>query len=261
MFYQVISYLKFLLKSTDKHGIHSPFVFDFTANCLDIKLNKTEGIYLGYQSYKSSLLADKTFINITDFGAGSKYFKSNQRQISEIAKYAGISNKKAKLLTKILNYFKPTNILELGTSLGLSSLILSQQNRAKVITIEGCKATSNFAQTHLTALELNSVRFISDEFSKVLPQLTKEHQFDLVYFDGNHQKEATLNYFNQCLKTIHNETIFIFDDIHLSKAMYESWQELIKNPKITVSIDLFYFGIAFFRTEQTKQHFYIRTNS
>lgn len=261
MFYQAISYLKFLLKSTDKHGIHSPFVYDFTANCLDKKIDKTEGIYLGYQSYKSSLLADKTFINITDFGAGSKHFKSNQRQISDIAKYAGISNKKAKLLTKVLNYFKPKSILELGTSLGLSSLILSQQNRAKVITIEGCKATSNFAQTHLVALKLNSVSFISGEFSKVLPQLAKEHQFDLVYFDGNHQKEATLNYFNQCLKTIHNETLFIFDDIHLSQAMHESWQELIKNPKIMVSIDMFYFGIVFFRTEQTKQHFLIRTNS
>lgn len=259
--YQLISYLKFILKSTDKYRIHSPFVFNFTTNCLENKRDNTERIYQIYRAYKKLLSADRTFINITDFGAGSKHFTSNKRQIASIAKYSGISNTKAKLLIKILEYFKPTNILELGTSLGLSTLILSQQNQVKVITIEGCRATSNFAQKNLTALGLNSVTFIADEFSKVLPQITKEHLFDLVYFDGNHQKKATLNYFNTCLKSIHNETLFIFDDIYLSKDMYDCWQILIKNPQVTVSIDTFHFGMLFFRTEQVKQHFLIRTNS
>lgn len=261
MIYQIISYLKFLFKSTNKYGIHSPFVFDFTINCLEKKPLKFHSNYLYYLSYKKLLLADKTFIKITDFGAGSKYFKSNNRQISDIAKYAGISNLKSKLLIKILDYFKPINILELGTSLGLSTLILSQQNKAKVITIEGCNAISNFAKSQLTSLGLNSITFITSEFSNVLPQLTKEHQFDLIYFDGNHQREATLNYFNQSLKSILNETIFIFDDIHLNKEMNESWQEIIKNPQISVSIDTFYFGIVFFRNEQPKQHFFIQTKS
>lgn len=261
MLYQVISYIKFLFKSTNKHGIHSPFVFNFTINCLEKNLEDNIGNYQAYLSYKKLLLANKNYLTITDFGAGSTYFKSNNRQISDIAKFAGISNLKSKLLIKILDYFKLLNILELGTSLGLSTLILSQQNQAKVISIEGCRATSNFAESQLTTFGLNSITFLTSEFSHILPKLTKEHLFDLVYFDGNHQKEATLNYFNQCLESVHNETIFIFDDIHLNKEMYETWQEIIKNPLISVSIDTFYFGMLFFRTEQVKQHFYIRTNS
>lgn len=261
MFYQLFSYLKFLVKSTNKHGIHSPFVFDFTCHCLDKKLNEAHPILQSFLSYKNQLTSDKTSIEITDFGAGSKYFKSNKRRIRDMAKYVGISKIKAKLLIKIIAYVKPQNVLELGTSLGLSSIILSQQNRSQVLTIEGCPKTSSYAESKLKTLGFNSIHFVNSEFSKILPEITSKNKFDLIYFDGNHQKNATLNYFNLCLETVHNETIFIFDDIHLSKEMYESWQEIIKNTHISLSIDTFYYGILFFRAEQPRQHFYIRTNS
>ncbi|NQW35753.1 MAG: class I SAM-dependent methyltransferase [Flavobacteriales bacterium] len=261
MYYQLFSYFKFLVKSTNKHGIHSPFVFDFTYNCLDKKLNKSHPVFQSFLSYKNQLKSDKTSIEVNDFGAGSKHFKSNHLIISDMEKYAGISNIKAKLLIKIIDYFKPLNVLELGTSLGLSTLILSQQNQSNVITIEGCPETSNFAKSHLKQLGLNSISFITSKFSKILPKMTSENKFDFIYFDGNHQKEATLDYFNQCLKTTHNDSLFIFDDIYLSKEMQEAWREMMAHPKVSVSIDLFHFGLLFFRTEQSKQYFYIRTKT
>ncbi|MGX1929477.1 hypothetical protein [Flagellimonas sp. 2504JD4-2] len=34
MFFKLTSYIKFLLKSTNQHGVHSPFVFSFVTKCL-----------------------------------------------------------------------------------------------------------------------------------------------------------------------------------------------------------------------------------
>ncbi len=261
MHYQIKSFIQFILKSTSKHGIHSPFIYQFTANCLARKLNPKNPDFKLYKSYKSILLKNNNTLQITDFGNGSKYFKDNNRKICDIAKYAGISSVKAKLLIKIIDYFKPKSILELGTSLGISTLILCNQNKVKVTTIEGCENTLNKAKECLSIFGLNSISFDNNQFDNILPKIAASHKFDLIYFDGNHQKNATIKYFNECLSCVVNETIFIFDDIYLSEEMQESWQEIIKHKLVTASIDTFYFGLIFFRIEQPKQHFLIRTKS
>lgn len=117
MLFQIKSYLKFLWNSKNEHAVHSPFVFSLLTKCFYDKKQKPE--YSILKKYRKSLFNNKSFIEVTDFGAGSKVFKSNKRQISKIAKTAGISPKRAELLFRISNYFQPKNILEIGTSLGL----------------------------------------------------------------------------------------------------------------------------------------------
>ncbi|MBL7882976.1 MAG: class I SAM-dependent methyltransferase, partial [Bacteroidia bacterium] len=38
----------------------------------------------------------------------------------------------------------------------------------------------------------------------------------------------------------------------------EAWEEIKRHPKVTVTIDLFFIGLVFFRKEQAKQHFIIK---
>jgi len=259
MIYQIISYIKFLFKSVSSHGVHSPFVFDLLTHCLNIKKLSRNGNFKNFIALKKTLLKDNSNIEITDYGAGSKHFKNNTRIISDIAKHVGISNKKAKILCNILNYFKPNNILEIGTSIGLSTSILANHRKSNITTLEGCKNTQQIAKKYLS--DFKNIDFILGEFSETLPILTQKNTYDLIYFDGNHTKEATIKYFNLCLKTTHNNSLFIFDDIYLNKKMQEAWQEIIKHPKVSVSIDIYHYGLLFFRKEQAKQHFYLRTNS
>ena len=40
--------------------------------------------------------------------------------------------------------------------------------------------------------------------------------------------------------------------------MTEAWNIIKQNPKVILTIDTFFWGIVFFRTEQEKQHFNIR---
>jgi predicted O-methyltransferase YrrM len=214
--------------------------------------------------YRNSLLENQNTIEVTDFGAGSRVFKSNQRKVSAIAKNAGISIKNGKLLFRMVRYFQPECILEIGTSLGLATSALSLGNKnAKISTLEGCPQTLHQCQWQFQSQKSNfkieNIEFINSEFSSYLkthhPSPITHH---LVYFDGNHSKSATLNYFELLLPTILNDSVWIFDDIHWSKDMEEAWKVIKNHPKVTVTIDTFQWGIVFFRKEQEKEHFVIR---
>ena len=259
---QIKSYLKFLFHSKNEHGVHSPFVFDLVTKCFYDATKYQE--YEVLKSYRKSLLENKNTIEVTDFGAGSRVFKSNVREISKIAQTAGITPKNAELLFRIVRYFQPKSILEIGTSLGLATSALSLgTEKAKIITLEGCPNTQKQAQIQLQTQNSNfqNIEFINTEFSSYFkthhPSPINHH---LIYFDGNHSKKATLGYFEALLPTISNDSVWIFDDIHWSADMEEAWEIIKNHPKVSVTIDTFQWGIVFFRAEQEKEHFIINPN-
>ena len=259
MINQFKSYISFLIASTNQHGVHSPFVYDLITKCFYSNQKKYTVQSDKIKSYNNSLLINNQSIKVTDFGAGSRVFKSNNRKISAIAKNAGISNKRAKLLIKIVQYFNPKNILEIGTSLGIGTACLSLGNtESKITTLEGCPETAKIAIEQFTKFNLNNIKVEIGNFKSTLPKALFDKKYDLIYFDGNHQKKATINYFEQCLTSAHNDSIFIFDDIHWSKGMKEAWNYIKDHEKVTVSIDTYQWGIIFFRKEQPKEHFIIR---
>jgi hypothetical protein len=265
MLFQIKSYLQFLWHSKNEHAVHSPFVFNFLTKCVYDKKPKPE--YSVLKKYRKSLLENNNTIEVTDFGAGSKVFKTNTRIISKIAKTAGISPKRAQLLFRIANYFQSNpsdseqakqSILEIGTSLGLATAALALGNlKASIITLEGCSNTREIAKHQLQLLNIHNVKSIVTEFSEYFKN-TKPKTQNLIYFDGNHSKKATLAYFECLLPTITNETVWIFDDIHWSAEMQEAWEIIKNHPKVTVTIDTFQWGLVFFRREQPKEHFVIR---
>jgi predicted O-methyltransferase YrrM len=254
----ILSYLKFLWKSKNEHGVHSPFVFDLVTKCFYDKTIYPE--YSVLKKYRKSLLENKNFIEVTDFGAGSRVFKSNKRQISKIAKTAGISSNRAELLFRIVRYFQPDQILEIGTSLGLGTSALSLGNlKFEITSLEGCPNTLNQCQLQLQKLKINNVKLINTEFSSYLKsENLKSVICNLIYFDGNHSQTATLEYFEDLLPTISNDSVWIFDDIHWSSEMENAWEIIKNHPKVKVTIDTFQWGIVFFRSEQEKEHFVIR---
>ena len=257
MWFKIKSYFLFFIKSTNKHGVHSPFVYNLVTDCFNKKTAsdsiKLMNSVLNY-SYNNS-----THIVVNDFGKGSKFFKTSNREVAKIAKVAGISKKCAALLIRLIAHLKPKTILELGTSIGLSTAALSIGNsEASITTIEGCKNTAKKAEELFSEFKLSNIKLINSEFKDALPNVVTNTSFDFIYFDGNHQKEATLNYFKACLVSATNNSVFIFDDINWSKEMQEAWEEIKNNPKVTITIDTYFWGIVFFRTQQAKQHFTIR---
>lgn len=256
MLYQAAQYLRFLFRSTNQHGVHSPFVFHLVTQCFYDK--KTYGAYPAILNYRKQLINSQKKIQVTDLGAGSRITKRQTRPVSKMAKNAGTSYSRAKLLFRLTQYFKPQQVLELGTSLGIATQAMALGcPSAKITSIEGCPQTSEFTKTFLKAQGIQNTSIVTGNFSDLIQNLTAT-PYDLIFFDGNHQKEATLQYFETLLDTAHNDSVFIFDDIYWSKGMTQAWEAIKAHPKVRVTIDTFFWGFVFFRKEQAKEHFTIR---
>ena len=97
-------------------------------------------------------------------------------------------------------------------------------------------------------------------FNEILsPFIASTAPLDFVFVDGNHKYEPTIQYFNTLLPKLHEQSILVFDDIHWSKEMEQAWLEIQGHPSVTLTIDLFFIGLVFFRKENiAKQNMVIR---
>ena len=256
----ISKYLKYYVTAKTAHGVHSPFVYKFVTELLE---NDNDDYYQFKELYevRKSLLKNNSVIEITDFGAGSKIFKDNKRKISDIVKH-GISKKKySELYFKLINFTNSQFILELGTSVGLNTLYLAKANsKSTIYTIEGCAELANFAGNLFKEQKTENIFLVNETFEKALPNRLKEiPQLDFLYIDGNHTYQSTINYFNLGLQKKHNHSVFVFDDINWNEEMQKAWQEIKDHPEVTISLDLFFVGIVFFRKEQQqKEHFVLK---
>ena len=256
-----LKYIQYYLTASNGkgHGVHSPFVFDFIINVLN-----SEGSYYCFHDIekirKIYLSADKV-IEVEDFGAGSRTGATKQRAINDIAKSALKPVKYSQLLFKIATYYQPKTILELGTSLGITTAYLSNSNRdSKVLTLEGAKNIALESQQTFKTLGLQNVEQIVGNFDNTLQEaLNKLQLVDFAYIDGNHRYEPTVRYYKALLPHINEDSILIFDDIHWSKEMEQAWEEIKNHEAVTLSIDLFFIGLVFFKKDfKVKKHFSIR---
>ncbi|MES2517970.1 MAG: class I SAM-dependent methyltransferase [Bacteroidota bacterium] len=251
-------YLQFLFASKNEHSLHSPFVFDLYTKIIQSK-NELP-IFKEIENLRKKLLKNRSIIEITDFGAGSRIYKTNQREIRQIAKNAEKNPKFGKLLFRLIQFFKPTTIFDLGTSLGITTIYESKAYaESKVFTFEGCPATAVVAQENFEVSNCKNIEIIVGNLDETLPKtMQRIEQLDFAFFDANHRYQPTVNYFEICLQKATEESVFVFDDIHWSDEMHEAWQYIKKHPQVMISIDLFFVGLVFFRKNQPKQDFILR---
>lgn len=253
------NYIRHFIWAKNEHSLHSPFVFEFYCECL--KNNSVFYTFNAIEEERKKLINSNISIQVEDFGAGSKVNGNNLRKIKDIAKNSLKSKNLGQQLFRIVNYLQSKTIVDIGTSLGITTSYLASANKnITVYTHEGCKNTTTQAKKTFKNLLLTNIKLKEGEFSETLHQTINElDTVDLVFFDGNHQYKPTLAYFEMFLDKINENTCFIFDDIYWSKDMTKAWNVIKSNPKVMISIDTFYFGICFFRQNQPKQHFILRT--
>ena len=254
----VRAYLRHLRKSGNRHDVHSPFIFRLVVDVLRKRTPREE--HAETEMLRAALLKDPRTITVTDLGAGSRSSNSTERLVRDIARTALKPRRQAEQLARMARYFKPRNVLELGTSLGITTLYLAQSvPEAQVHTIEGCPAIAAIALENFTAQKTENIISHVGPFSEQLPTvLDNMDSLDLAFIDGNHAAQPTLDYFNLCLEKAHNDTVFVFDDIHWSEGMEEAWAAIKAHPQVSVTIDLFHFGIVFIRKEQQREDFILR---
>jgi predicted O-methyltransferase YrrM len=246
------------LNAKTRHGVHSPFVYKLVDTVIYDK--SPQKVYTEVEAIRQNLLNDDRTITVLDLGAGSHINKNNQKKVSDIAAHALKSPKLAQLLYRIAADLQPKTIIELGTCLGVTTIYLQKAApQAKVYTLEGSPETAAVAQETFDKAGLKNIKLVTGNFNDTLSGIiTMVPQLDFVFVDGNHQKDATLLYFNWCLSRAHEGTVLIFDDIYWSEGMKEAWAQIKAHPEVTVTVDLFWIGLVFFRKGQEKEHFKIK---
>ena len=212
------------------------------------------------ESIRNNLLQSKQKIEVSDLGAGSKKFKNNKRQIRHLVKYNASSKYQGEVLSRLVSYFKPKNIIELGTSLGLGTLYLAlPDSKTAVHTIEGCPNLTKLAQQNFKIAGANNIVSHIGSFQQKLPEILNFiDQVDFVYFDGHHDYQATVNYFSHCCNKTKDMAVFVFDDIYWSEGMAKAWSEIKEHPATSLSFDFLRFGITIMNISDFKEHYVIK---
>jgi predicted O-methyltransferase YrrM len=258
--YPLVKYLQYNLFSSHKrgHGIHSPFVFDLIEN---VFRNKTvPAVVLFIENRRKQLITDSNTISVRDLGSGSKKMKGNLRKISGIARFSSVPPKYGRLLTNMASSFGDSGILELGTSLGISTMYLAAgQKEGKVYTIEGCDSTLSVARENFRNCGFNQIRSYSGSFDEMIPEFGREGiKPGLVFIDGDHRKASVLKYYEKVKQFSDTDTVIILDDIHISSEMGEAWKEIKNDRNVSTTIDINRFGMVFFRKGMTRSDYVIR---
>lgn len=253
--HQIRAYLQHWLNEVDEHSIHSPYFFDFYNNVLKAPENQPSG-YAEIEKTRSNLLANSTLLTLHDLGAPSTVFKGPQRKLSDIARVSGTPAPLAQFYHRIVRHLKAKRVLELGTSLGLTTLYLALPSETRVYTLEGSESLAQVALTNFEYFGKKNIKLLEGNIHHTLPDFLQDPaKLDFVLMDANHRYEPTMQYFDWMMRRFSEKTIVVLDDIHQSAEMEKAWRELKRHELVYASVDLFRCGILFFDPDLNRQHY------
>lgn len=247
---QIMDFLRHRLAAKTRHGVHSPFVYALVDECI---YAATPGVSGKVLAHFESLKKDKTLLEGQDLGRDQK----SSRTVSDYAKNSAIPDVQAALLHRLVSYLKPANVLELGTNLGKSlACMASASSEGSFVGVEGNEALAQHASESLRKLELSHARVVHTSFDEFLS--SDDRKYDLVFLDGDHRYEPTMRYFDRLKTKLTPQGAIIFHDIYWSEGMKQAWDEIKKDRDVTVTLDLFFLGIAWMGKPQEKEDFKIK---
>lgn len=253
--YRAGAYLRYAYRAKNVHRVHSPFVFDLYSKHL---LNHAACAPLNsLEELRATLLKNASPIHTIPLGAPSKTIKTNTTSVSEILKGSVITIKWSRILFRLIQALQPNSILELGSSIGFSSVLLHKAAPyAKIHTIEGQAEVSAFAKTFIQQQNAKNVQLHAGVFEEVLPNVCAQHgPFDFVYLDGDHRSQALIHNIETLLPHLSSNACILIDDIHWSSDMEKAWRNLYTDSRFMLSIDLYRMGLLFCSNRRVKEHF------
>ncbi|MEZ4972039.1 MAG: class I SAM-dependent methyltransferase [Cyclobacteriaceae bacterium] len=250
---RIKSFISHWLNKVDEHSIHSPYFFDFYKQVIK-PAQKAKGDQ-ALEKLRARLLQNNMPVQMEDLGAGSAV-GGQKKSLADITQISVSPAKLSQLYFNILNYIDAKYVVELGTSIGLNTLYLSQKTDCRIFTFEGNKSLINIALTHFESLDRKNVQLIEGNIDHTLSEfLQNTTKINFALIDANHRYEPTLRYFNMLVRRMNEKSILVIDDIHWSAEMEKAWDELHRHSLVYGSIDLYRCGILFFDPALNRQHF------
>ena len=249
-------YLLFFRRAQTANDLHQPLVYAFARAVLEDK--RVFYAFLQIRAFRRRLLQQDNLLAVNDLGAGSKVNTADRKSVGTLIRYSALSEKEGILLFRMVQFFKPQSVLELGTSLGISALYLKLgSKKTPLTTVEGSPEIARKALQHLNHMSAGEVEVKDTSFDMALKELSEQKkQFDFFYIDGDHRGEAMLTYIENCKKLATRRYVIVLADIYWSDDMERAWNKICHEADVPLSIDLFYFGLLVFDPRiRIKQHY------
>lgn len=249
------SLLRHLFTARGPHGVHSPFVYDLITVILRDK--RRSALFGAIEQERKRLRHSDEVIEVDDFGAGSRVYNERNRKVSQVARIALQPQSHAQVLGLLARHANAKFILELGTSFGITTAHLAAAiPESRVFTIEGSKSIANKAQSIWSEIGLDAIDSTAGGFTDSLNGvLQRMASVDFVIIDGDHRGEACLRYLETIFPFTHEHTVIVLDDIYWSPSMTEAWQTCISDPRFSLTLDFFDFGVLYRKSGRVKEHF------
>ncbi|WP_066507672.1 O-methyltransferase [Abyssisolibacter fermentans] len=147
----------------------------------------------------------------------------NNKLLQKLESYAKDNNvpiihpEVAQLLKVIMNIKKPKKILEIGTAIGYSALLMAyyMKDDGKIITIERRKEMIDIALNNIKENGFSDkITIKNGEAHEILPQINEK--FDLIFIDA--AKSKYMEFLSCCLNCLSKDGIIVSDNV-LYKGM------------------------------------------
>ncbi len=238
-------------RNTRGNGIHSPRLFYIVTALLP----DADAYYCfrDIERQRERLLRAERKLQVQDYGTGV----SGERSIQTIAKHSLATRKEAQMLFRLVNDIHPITLVELGTSLGITTAYLAKAaGTSKVVTFEGSEQVLCVAQDVWKRLGIGNVESIVGNIDTNLPLwLKQQEKVDFAFIDANHTEEATCCYFDLLANHCGQYSVVVIDDIHFSSAMEKAWKRIQQDTRVTSTMDLYDMGIVFFNQQYMHKHY------
>lgn len=138
--------------------------------------------------------------------------------LTDMQEYASIHNvpiispEGSRLLQEVADAAKPLSVLELGTAIGYSTLLLatSMKQGGQITTIEQDEERISIAKHFITQTNLvDQINFIAGDAGAILPELTGK--YDLVFIDA--AKGQYLDYLRKVLDKLSPGAVILADNV------------------------------------------------
>lgn len=142
-----------------------------------------------------------------------------------------IQKETAKFLEFMISMKEPNNILELGTAIGYSSILMSKtlNNKCKITTIDRDEKMINLAKENIKSFGLeDNIEIKEGECLEILEKL--DNKYDLIFMDAG--KGHYNHFLPHCLRLLSDKGVIIADNV-LFRGMVAS-DDLVKRRKITI---------------------------
>lgn len=261
-FFKIVSFFNYLIKRKSIQYIHSPFLFSLMQYVFDDSKKNRPPVFYDIENHRKTLTTNKKTIVFNDYGTGGDKKKEKNIAIKKIAIKSLKQAKYARFLYRLVKHIKPLNVVELGTSLGITTVYLSLgvEGKGQICTVEADKNIQVIAKENWEKiLGENKIKSYLFDGNEKWPMLCNNlEKIDFLFIDANHRKEAMIRYLLQAMPYLHKKSVVVFDDINWSYETLEAWTLIKERKEVSLSFDIYQMGILFFDDSLSKEDYTLK---